>query len=171
MPFGKKGKNKPRLSAKKSHQKCNRVAHDSNFNRSPCVSAPKPVNMSQREDNGLIPVTGEQIRTYIGIAFVIHFNEPTQADWDSIANTLREELFCDKRTILAVFERISKSNCIEAGIERNSCAPSGPSRKLPPGNPGLAAAALGLNSNFSSIPTSVYQLQQKYVTKPMKNWE
>ena len=73
-------------------------------------------------------------------------------EWDDHAAMLTEELLCDKQTALKVFSRLSCAQDAAGSMTKH--ARSGCLRKLPPGNPGLQAAAIGLNSSFSVTATA-----------------
>ena len=152
MGFGKGGRNSSR--AKQPKTKRERMDQDQGYNRMPRRKLDKESPMSMRKEHGFILVSEEHIRTYVTVAYVLRFNEPLQEEWNGIAAVLARELECDKRTVLTVFERIYEEGDAEAGIK--AVERSGRPRKLPPNNPGLAAAGMALNSNLSvSIATEI----------------
>ena len=151
MGFGKGGVNK---KACKPPNKAARMEEDSQFDRLPRKRLAKDSPLSEREDHGLIAVTEAQIRTYAAVAYIIRFNEPIEDEWNGIAAVIAKELDCDKRTVLSVFERVHDERDAVAGI--NAAGRSGRPHKLPADNPGLAAAAMALNSNLSvSVATEI----------------
>lgn len=107
----------------------------------------REVKLSDRDEFGLVVVTEEQIRCYVAVAFALRFDEPARKEWDEPVSLITKELGCDRRTVLSVFEKLEMSYTVEAGVRRKEG--SGRPRLLEKNNKGLAAAAIGLNSNFS----------------------
>ena len=151
MPFAKGGKS--HRPVKKPPTKKARTERDSQYNRE-IRRVAKECPMSEREANGLIAITEEHIRTYVTVAYVVRFHEPLEEEWSEIATLLCNELECDKRTVMKVFERLSEKGEASQGIKASP--KSGRPKKLDDDNRGLAAAAMALNSNLSlSVATEI----------------
>ena len=107
MVYGRGGKQKK--PAYQPSKKKARVEKDSHIERQDWVGCNKAANLAEREAFGLIPVTQKQFRAYITIAFVIRFEEPIKEDWPGIATLIAGEIHYDKRSVLEVFRKVTKS--------------------------------------------------------------
>ena len=147
MPFGRGG----RVASKKNQgKKSTRVASDKERSGSHRLGNHRPtkqVKMTQREDAGLIPVSLEQIRSYIAGSFIFRYKEPETTDWSEHAKELSIEIGVDTRTIYSVFHMLKETRDF---TEATTMADrSGRPTKLKSDNPGLVAAACALNMGVS----------------------
>jgi len=145
-PRNKKEHRKP----KKKHQ---RLEKDLTFScrqshQSLASMAPK---MSERESLGLLPLTEDQIRTYVNVAYISRYAEPSEEDWPSIFTVLETEVPVSRKTLRSLFVSLQKGV-----IKTKRLGGTGPKAKLEADNPGLCAAALALNGGISpNVATNI----------------
>lgn len=160
MGFGAGGKSKAKAKGHRAPIKKQRSMYSAAKTRvsTPSPAASRPAH-AERESLGLLSITQEQIRTYISVAYVLRFDEPMEDDWNDIAAALSKKLFCDRRTVLKVFERIEESLLVECGVDRKQG--SGRLRKLDENNPDFLLLL------WVSTRISVLLWQLKYVIRRM----
>ena len=148
MAFGKGGVNKKK-NARSHVRKADRAQDNNAMNSANKKQKVLPTDLpklSTRESHGLIPLTEQMIRCKIIVDYALRYREPSKEAWPSIIKDLAAELptGSSEETIRQLFTELSQG---EVRIDRREG--SGRKRKLGPDNPGLAAAALALNSGVS----------------------
>ena len=171
MGFGKGGVQKPSGKGKGTRVEKNkkkRMEKDAEYSRQERTdnrrggSGPK---LSEREEQGLLELNEEMIRTYVAVCYIARFDEPPKEEWREIIAEIHKEVPAKKSTIQGIFERLADDRTtLDEVLKRK--AGSGRKRKLSPDNPGLCAAAIALNSGISQTMATMTCNQENKRRKP-----
>ena len=103
-------------------------------NRTHGKESQKKIKLSQRHENGFLPVTTEQRCTYIALAYLYRFEEPAKDHWLEEVHVLAKELDCEVSSVTRVWQMLLDFNDVEAAT--CSAEHTGCPTKLAPDNPG-----------------------------------
>ena len=91
-----------------------------NSTQSPDSNCTRRLPLRDREAHGMIPVSEEQIRTYIAVAFALRFDEPAKEEWSSAKKILCQEVGVTERTVLKIFGRAHATARSPVGRRKNN---------------------------------------------------